>query len=296
MAKLPTPRDPTLEAMKVEVELALNHPPRGHLGASMIGDKCMRKLWYSFRWVSLTNFEFTTLSRFEDGHLSENVMAQRLRMVRELDLHTHAEGGEQFRFTDFGGHFAGSADGFVRGLLQAPKTPHIWEHKCVNEKKFAKLLKLKTEKGEKQALLEWDGIYYAQAQAYMHYFNMTRHYLTCATPGTRDVTSVRTEYNASYALSLVSKAQAIIASSEPPTRITEKKDDWRCNFCGYKEQCHFGMLASENCRTCRFSQPVDGGWYCHHHKKMLDHERQRDGCKRFLPIEGLSTLTEEVAA
>lgn len=295
MAKLPKPDDPTLEAMKVELELALNHPPRGHLGASMIGDPCVRKLWYSFRWVSVTDFQFATLARFEDGHLSEDVMAERLRLVKELELHTEDEDGKQFRFTDFGGHFAGSADGLIRGLLQAPSTPHIWEHKCVNEKKFAKLNKLKDELGEKKALLEWDGVYYAQAQAYMHYFDMKRHYLTCATPGTRDVTSVRTEYHPSYALSLVNKAQGIIASSEPPTRLTEKKDDFRCKWCSFKEQCHFGMIVAENCRTCRFSEPVDGGWCCHEHRKMLDHERQRFGCERFSPIEGLKTLTEEAA-
>jgi hypothetical protein len=295
MAKLPEQKDPTLEAMATEMELAMNEPARGHLGASMIGDACMRKLWYSFRWTATPAFEAATLARFDDGHRSEAIMADRLRLVREIELHTEDADGKQFGFKDCGGHFAGSADGMIRGLLQAPKTPHIWEHKCCNEKKVAQLEKLKLEHGEKQALMHWDAIYYAQAQVYMHYFGMTRHYLTCATPGTRDVTSVRTEYDASYALSLVAKAEQIIASEVPPTRLTERKDDFRCKWCTFKEQCHYDAICAENCRTCRHSRPVDSGWHCLKQNLPIDLETQRLGCGEFQPIDGLITLTEVAA-
>lgn len=295
MATLPEPRDPTLIAMDTEMEIAMNDMPRGHLGASMIGDPCMRKLWYSFRWTVTPAFEASTLSRFDDGHRSEAIMADRLRLVREIELHTEDAEGKQFGFKDCGGHFAGSADGMIRGLLQAPKTPHIWEHKCVNEKKWAQLNKLKLEHGEKQALLHWDAIYYAQAQVYMHYFGMTRHYLTVATPGTRDVTSCRTNYDASAAMSYVAKAEQIIASDVPPTRLTERKDDFRCKWCTFKEQCHYGAIVAENCRTCKYSLPVDGGWHCTQQNLPIGKETQYLGCGEFQPIEGLATLTEAVA-
>lgn len=290
MAKLPEPKDPTLEAVATEYEIRRNEPPRGHLGASMIGDPCHRKLWYGFRWIAQPAFDAATLARFDDGHRSEDVMAERLRMVRELELHTHDANGNQYRFSDYGGHFAGSVDGLIRGLLQAPVTPHVWEHKCVNEKKFAQLEKLKIEHGEKGALAHWDPVYYAQAQVYMHYFKLTRHYMTVATPGTRNVTSVRTEYEPSHAMANVVKAEQIIASDAPPTRITERKDDHRCKLCSFLAQCHYKGLASENCRTCRYSEPIAGGWYCHNHETDLDADFQRLGCDEFQPIDGLHTL------
>ena len=35
---------------------------RNHLGASLIGDACSRKLWYTFRWVKKANFSSKTRS------------------------------------------------------------------------------------------------------------------------------------------------------------------------------------------------------------------------------------------
>lgn len=293
MAKLPEPKDPTLEAVATEYEIQRNEPPRGHLGASMIGDPCARKLWYSFRWVANPAFDAATLARFDDGHRSEDIMAERLRLVREIELHTKDETGSQYRFKDHGEHFAGSVDGLIRGLLQAPATPHIWEHKCVNEKRFAQLEKLKIEHGEKGALAHWDAVYHAQAQVYMHYFAMTRHYLTVATPGTRAVTGCRTDYSPSQAMALIEKARSIIASDAPPVRLTERKDDHRCKFCSFQAQCHYGGLSAENCRTCRHSEPVDGGWRCNFHGGgMIPLDFQRQGCSDYQPLPDLITLTE----
>lgn len=295
MAKLPTPEDPTIAAVKAAMELAQDTRPRSHLGASAIGHPCSRKLWYGFHWVAPMTFYADTLTRFDDGHRSEDIVAERLRMVHEIELLTHTEDGNQYRFTDLGGHFAGSADGLVRGLLQAPKTPHVWEHKCVNEKKFAKLDKLKIEKGEKSALAHWDEVYFAQAQVYMHYFKMTRHYLTCATPGSRDLTSCRTDYDRSIAESLVQKAQAVIASDAPPTKLSEKPDYYLCKWCDFKEQCHYGMPVDANCRTCANSQPVDGGWYCNQHTKWLDYDAQREGCPTWRVRDGLDNIMQEAS-
>lgn len=296
MAKLPEPADPTLQAVDDAMELEQNSKPRAHLGASQIGDPCNRKLWYSFRWARWPLFYAGTLKLFDDGHRSESIMADRLRRLPELDLHTETPDGHQYRFSDHGGHFAGSVDGLVLGLLQAPKTPHIWEHKCVNDKKFALLNKLKLEKGEKQALAHWDAVYYAQAQVYMHYFQMDRHYLTCATPGTRDVTSVRTNYNADHALPLVQKAKDIIASDAMPTRITDRKDDHRCKFCTFLEVCHYDHEVAENCRTCKHGRPVNSGWHCGLHDQPLDYDAQYEGCENWWPIEGLRSLSGKEAA
>ena len=50
---------------------------RKHLGASLIGDACSRKLWYTFRWVKKADFSSKTRSNgqvlrlFNRGHREE---------------------------------------------------------------------------------------------------------------------------------------------------------------------------------------------------------------------------------
>ncbi len=285
MAKLPQTIDPTLAAVNEAIEAAQDTKRRGYLGASSIGDACQRKLWYGFRWAMSVRFNADTLKRFEDGHRGEDLMASRLRMVDEITLSTHSPEGEQWAISDHEGHFRGHCDGFVKGLLQAPKTPHVWEHKCCNETKQKKLVKLKQEKGEKEALAHWDEVYYAQAQVYMHKFDITRHYLTCSSPGERTTVSVRTNYNRDHAESFLRKAKDIIVSDQPPTRLSEDKTYYLCKWCDYFPVCHDITPMATNCRTCVHSYPEkDSAWSCNKHG-AISLEKQRIGCSDHKVIE-----------
>lgn len=286
MAKLPQTIDPTLKAMDdmIEAEQEASHRP--YLGASSIGDPCSRKLWYGFRWAARKKFDAATLRRFEDGHRGEALMTERLAKVPGIVISTLAPDGRQWGMSDHEGHFRGHCDGFVKGLLQAPKTPHIFEHKVCNEKKQAQLVKLKSEKGEKEALLHWDEVYYAQAQVYMHKFELTRHYLTCSSPGERTTVSVRTDYNKDHAINLIQRAKDIIVSDHPPTRLSEMPTDYRCKWCDYHSICHDITPMARNCRTCIYSFPdLANAWGCNKHG-ALSLEKQREGCGDYVGIEG----------
>jgi len=46
------------------------------------------------------------------------------------------ETGKQIRFTACDGHFALSLDGVIEGLPDAPKTPHTFEAKTMNDRNF----------------------------------------------------------------------------------------------------------------------------------------------------------------
>jgi hypothetical protein len=166
------------------------------------------------------------------------LIAERLRLVPGIELWAHQPDGSQYGFEDLGGRFRGHIDGVIRGLLQAPKTPHVWENKSVNDKKFKLFQKAVAEKGEKNALKAWDPIYYAQAVIYMHYFDLTRHYLTVTTPGGRDITSCRTEANPPYAEALREKARRILNATEPPARVSDNPSWYECKYCAFWETCH----------------------------------------------------------
>lgn len=232
-------QDPTLLAMHraVEQREAAN-PPRTYLGASSIGDSCERKLWYGLQGTSREPRRAQLIYAAEDGHKTEDLTAERLRLVSGIELWTHKPDGSQYGFEDFGGRFRGHIDGVIRGLLQAPKAPHIWENKSVNDKKFKLFQKAVAEKDEKHALKAWDPIYYAQGVIYMDYFDLTRHYLTVTTPGGRDIASCRTEANPTYAEALREKAKRILNATEPPARVSDNPSWYECKYCPFWETCH----------------------------------------------------------
>jgi hypothetical protein len=245
---------------------------RKYLGMSQIGDPCWRKLFYSFRHVENRVFSAKGIRAIEDGYLQEDVMAKRLRMVEGIQLITEDPNnpGEQIGFSLLLDHFKGHCDGMILGIEEAPKTWHVQEHKSVNEKKLRELEKLRQEKGEKNALIEWDEIYYAQAIMYMHVSKTERHFLTVSSPGGRHYISVRTNYNRKHAEDLIAKARTIIFDNwDLPLGTSTKREFYRCKWCDYQEICHDGKFALVHCKTCRYSEPVkDGETHCHFHKDI----------------------------
>ena len=284
MAQLPELTDPTLCAMDVAIEEQQDTTRRGYLGASEIGDPCARKLWYGFRMATPRYFDAATLKRFEDGHRGEALMAERLAMVPGVTISTSTPDGSQWGMQAHEGHFRGHCDGFIKGLLQAPVTPHVWEHKVVNETKQKKLATLKREKGEKEALAHWDPVYYAQAQVYMHKFELTRHYLTCSSPGERTTVSVRTNYNPEHAANFMQRAKDIIVSDQPPVRLSNDPTNYVCKWCDYHAVCHDIKPMAVNCRTCAHSFPDrEGAWGCNRHG-VLSREKQLAACPDYAGI------------
>lgn len=238
MAKIPDQLCPTVTAVKAAAVANQNRTRRDYLGASAVGEPCARKVWYEFNGYPKPDFDADTLWRFADGHRTEDLIAERLRLVPEIELWTHDEDGGQFGFSALGGKFKGHVDGVIKGLIQAPKTPHVWECKAVGDKGFNEFKKVKATFGDKATLKNWNDGYYAQAQLYMHYLKLDRHYLTVATAGGRDLDACRTEYNPEVAKQLIDKADKIISAKESPVRISEKSDFYRCRWCPFKEVCH----------------------------------------------------------
>lgn len=280
--------DPTLTAIDSAMESLQDISPRPYIGMSSIGDPCSRKLWYRFRFALENKHDAATIKRFEDGHAGEALQATRLRMVAGIELKTENEVGEQFGFSLLGGHLRGHMDGAVLGLLQSPKTWHVWEHKQVGEKKFEQLKKLKESKGEKEALKAWDEIYYGQAITYMAASGMTRHYLTCSTPGGRDTISVRTNFDRAHADRLFARAQMIIDANTPPEGISRNPSWYLCKWCEFSKICHGEEMPQRTCRTCAHITPVqDAKWVCERYNHTLPVAEQKEGCKDHLYIPAL---------
>ena len=287
MATIPIiPHDPTLAAMNAAIEADGNaSPARQYLGMSGIGKPCHRAIWYDFRWATDRQIAASGLRAIQDGFVNEDVTIKRLRMIPGITLWTEGEDGQQIGCEDLSGHFRGHLDGVIEGLLQAPKTPHVWENKAVNQKKFDALKKLISDLGEKQALRNWDTTYYAQAQLYMHYTKLTRHYLTVNTPGGRDTVTCRTEYDKASAQHYIDLARSIIASEGPPMRMSEDAAHWQCKWCDHHTTCHTPAYPKPTCRSCaHVTAMLDDqcGWHCRKWDDRVPVEVQRTGCDQHL--------------
>lgn len=300
MALIPKyePADPTMEAVDREIERkAALETFRPHLGMSSIGKECERELWLDFRWVTKPTFSAETLKMFEDGHRTEDLMMYRLRLAPGITLFTHnIATGKQYGFSDHGGHYGGSIDGAVLGLIQAPKTWHVAEVKATDIKVQAKLTAAIKTHGEKGALKVWKPTYYAQAVSYMFYSGMERHYLMASLPGGRGrPVTVRTNSDPETALRMTAKAKRVIFSPRPLERISNDPSWFGCKWCSHQGNCHGNTLPETTCRSCLHSTPEPNGtWSCARFSKPITFEEQLVGCGAHLYVPDLiaGTVTD----
>jgi len=283
---------------KIEEKKALEKP-RHYLGMSQIGEECWRKLFYSFRNAEKRKQEAWLIKTAHDGYLQEDLMAYRLRMLPNIELVTNNSNTvnnilgldivsretdrDQIGFKLLLDHFNGHIDGMIKGLVEAPQTWHVWENKT-NEKKFNNLIKIRAEKGEKEALKEWNLTYYLQAQIYMHVTETTRHYLTVCAPGGRQYISIRTEYNRKQAESIIEKAKSIIFDNwSLPAKLSESREFWKCKFCEFQGICHDKDIPQIHCKTCRYREPVQNGENkCLRKDEIIKEEILNIGCNQHI--------------
>lgn len=263
--------------------------PRGHLGMSAIGGPCDRLLWLKFRW-SLPDTPAPRILRvFKVGHLLEMAMIDWLRMVPGVELHTMGQDNRQIGFSFFGGHFAGSLDGVIKGVPEAPKTWHVWECKTANTKRFAELVKT--------GIKEWAPEYWAQAQCYMGAIKMERAIFTVINKDDSQIYTERLEFDPMTWDALQARALHILEATEPPPPTWKGPDDWQAKIKLSPDAMgvYFKRELPElNCRNCRFSAPVLEGegarWACAKWKKLQSLSEQKAGCSQHEYVPGLVPL------
>ncbi len=280
MAPLPPSPAATVAAIYAAYEADTGSGFREHLGASIIGTECERALWYDFRWATRATHSGRLLRLFQTGHLAEERFVADLRRIGVTVLEVDPENGKQWSVRDDTGHFGGSMDGVLQGLLEAPKAWHVAEFKTHSTKSFEAL---KTKGVEKSKPMHW-----AQMQVYMHMTGIDRALYLAVNKNDDELYQERIHADAAAAMRLIAKAQRIIAAERPPGRISEDPAWWQCRFCNHHAVCHEGGTPVRHCRSCISSTPVDGGrWHCGKHIYGISGDEQRVGCVAHLYIPDL---------
>lgn len=241
---------------------------RNHLGASIIGDKCKRKLWFTFRWVYHHIHSGRMQRLFNTGHKEEARIIEWLRGAG-YEVFDRDENGKQFKVSDVNGHFGGSTD----GLIIIPELG-----KC--------LLECKTNKTgvEFKAFLDYGykenkPKHWAQTCVYGKKLGLEYVVYVCKNKDNDDLFIEVAKLDNIHADEMLTKAQEIIYAKEPPSRIAETAAYFECKFCDYVDVCHKGKALEKNCRSCKFAEPVENAeWKCNKYCNVIPSDFIKTGC------------------
>ncbi len=249
--------------------------PRSHLGASIIGHACERYLWFSFHWMYYQVFSGRMQRLFQRGHLEEYRIFQWLQGIGFKTTQVNVD-GKQIRIIFAEGHGGGSTDGV--GLLPT------------RYGQFTEpiLLEMKTQKDKKFSLLQGSGVekekpmHFIQASVYGRQLGI-RYCLYIAVNKEDDDLNVElVELDWGKADAEMSKAEEIINSRCAPRRISENASFWKCKYCPAVGVCHLNAPVPKNCRSCFYSEPINGKqWKCNKWNATIPEGEILKGCDQW---------------
>jgi len=252
---------------------------RSHLGASIVGKRCLRAIWYGFRWAKTPSFDGRMIRLFETGQLAESRFVKELRGIGANVLETD-EDGKQFNFSDYAGHFSGSCDGVAENIPGLDGWA-LLEFKTHGDKSFKWL--------EKNKLAAAKPEHRDQMILYMGYLGLDKGLYLAANKNDDSVYSEVVEFDQARFDYLKEIALSVITAQSPPLRISDDDHCFDCKYCDYADICHGNAVPEVNCRTCANSTVdiEDGGWICEKKMAKPEVEIQQVGCNSHLYIPSL---------
>jgi hypothetical protein len=268
---------------------------RDHLGASIIGHRCDRYLWLSFRWAFNPKHDGRQLRLFERGEREEPAIVRDMEVagmtVSAPCLLTEEqrtdERMEAFRI--WHGHIGGESDGTVCDVPgMNPEEWCVLEMKTSNKKQFD-YLKLKRVRSAKPE-------HFTQMQLYMNGLGLEHALYIVVCKDTDELYAELVDLDNEFVSKKLVRAQCIIDEKAPPEKLDKEappcvyvsKDGtrWPCDFF---DLCHGQAMPERNCRTCCESTPIldtsgEPAWSCENHGTILTPEEQRTGCSEQMSI------------
>ena len=229
--------DPLNVAINAYVEQAsackhANDQPRGYLGASLIGDECLRKI--QFEWmVATTNFPARVRSIFARGHFFEGESRQLL-----INAGFAFAPPEVLGFIAVDGLIAGHADGIIIKAPAVPglylATPALWEHKALNAKNYRAV--------ERDGLAKVFPRYAAQVALYQNFLKVVANpaLVTITNADTCERLYFTVLFDARRAQEASDRAVQVIEATrvgELLPRLDQSLEDFRCKMCSRRERC-----------------------------------------------------------
>jgi hypothetical protein len=225
---------------------------REHLGASIMGETCSRKIWYIFRWCKEQQIDGRLQRLFQVGHNAEPRFVEYLEGVGFKVYTRDASTNEQFRILGVCGHYGGSVDALA----------------SYNEEAF--ICEFKTNgtgvgftNVEAQGLQKAKPVHWAQMCQYGYKLQIKYGLYLIENKNDSDITIQIVELDWKYGQQLENKAKDVIEAKYPPQRISEQPSYYECKWCQFRDICHYNEPVDNNCRSCKNAVPVENAqWQC----------------------------------
>jgi hypothetical protein len=214
------------------IEKHRSQKKRDYLGASMLGDECVRKIQLQYMKHDV-DVSAQNLRTFAIGHCLEDLIAEWIQLAG-FDLCTKDENGEQYSFSVADGKIAGHVDGIIFGGPDFCKYPSLWECKTLNSKSWSDTAK--------RGVLVTKPLYFAQVQLYMAYLNLEENpcLFTALNKDTSELYHELIPFDAEAAQRYSDRAVQIIkatGNNELMPCISNDSAFYRCKMCGFRGQC-----------------------------------------------------------
>lgn len=209
-------------------------PERDYIGASTLGDPCLRRVYLDAINAPREPFTGQKLRIFEMGHVFEDMMVGWIKRagftLDEVDPAT----GKQWEFVTAGGLIKGHSDGVITagppvdGLI----LPALWENKALKAKFWNGIVKNGVRKAEPK--------YYAQVQLYLGYFKLAYCLFTAINKDTAEIYHEVIPYQVEMAQYYSDRGVQVIRSlrvGSMPRRVAAERTNMICRFCDRNSYC-----------------------------------------------------------
>lgn len=276
MAAIPKPETTLSEMIYAAYEKEDRNKPLylARLGASSIGDECLRAIWYSWRAYEDSKFGGRMLRLFQTGQLQEDRIIEDLRAAG-MAVWSHDENGKQYTYTDETGHFVCKLDGIIKGVPSAEKTPHDLEIKTHNRKSYDDLKKKGVEKAKPT--------HYHQMQSGMLFSGLSRALYVALCKDDEDYHVERVKPDKEVQENIKKRIITLVNATIPPAGISPDASAFGCKWCDMKEVCSGNKEPIKTCRSCVNAEviPKDGQWACTLTGAILSQDDQRAACEHY---------------
>jgi len=227
---------------------------RRYIGASGVGNPCNQYLALCLRGYPESEIIPKLKRIFRDGHRIEEDVVADLKLagydVKEVDEVT----GKQFRYSDFGNHVMGNADGNI--VLDGIN--HILEIKSMNDARWKKC--------HKYGVKSSDPKYFAQMQLIMGLSQIHKSCFVSYNKNTSEYLSEIIDYDEFEYADLQRRIKIVLDGNE--RRLSTTATDWRCKTCFKRSACWEGETYPAACHNCSHAKPSQMGnksWWCGKH-------------------------------
>ena len=285
---------------------------RTHLGASVIGDDCQRKLWYNFRWITKPKFEPRVKRLLNRGQREEERIVEYLRgigcTVNQFNpayrLLYNEQGDKKYtvaciedlnhamisvdvsddpyhikQANDLGVTYpmqysVSEIEGHFAGLCDGKGYLPV---RYGIEEEILFEFKTANEKSfnslVKNGMQADKPLHYAQCCTYGYLMKINYVCYVCACKNDDRLYFEILPLNHKTGEMQVLKADRIIKSVEPLPRLFENPTYWICKACDCFPVCHGNAEPEKNCRSCKWAEPAKGKqWVCNKHKQIVSDE------------------------